>query len=130
MEYNYRETVRDDVIEQVKDGYKENSLRIYKEEGREALEEYLNDELWVDDQVTGNASGSYTFNTWEAEENLCHNMSLLEEACDEFGQDVREAVKRGAEYCDVTIRCYLLGGAISETIDELEAEGYFKEELV
>ena len=129
MEYNYRETVKNDVVEQVKDGYKENSLRIYKEEGREALEEYLNDELWVDDQVTGNASGSYTFNTWEAEENLCHNMSLLEEACDEFGQDVGEAVKRGAEYCDVTIRCYLLGVAISEAIDELEAEGYFEEEL-
>lgn len=129
MEYNYRETVRNDVIEQVKDGYKENSLRIYKEEGRDALEEYLNDELWVDDQVTGNASGSYTFNTWKAEENLCHNMSLLEEACDEFGQDVGEAVKRGAEYCDVTIRCYLLGSAISEAIDELEAEGYFEEEL-
>ena len=129
MEYDYRETVRNDVIEQIKDGYKENSLRIYKEEGREALEQYLNDELWVDDQVTGNASGSYTFNTWEAEENICHNMSLLEEACDEFGQDVGEAVKRGAEYCDVTIRCYLLGGAISEAIDELEAEGYFEEEL-
>ena len=130
MEYDYREVVKEDVIEQIKDGYKENSLRLYKEEGRDALEEYLNDELWVDDQVTGNASGSYTFNTWKAEENLCHNMSLLEEACDEFGQDVGEAVKRGAEYCDVTIRCYLLGGAISEAIDELEAEGYFEEELV
>ena len=129
MEYDYREVVKEDVIEQIKDGYKENSLRLYKEEGRDALEEYLNDELWVDDQVTGNASGSYTFNTWEAEENLCHNMSVLEEACDEFGQDVGEAVKRGAEYCDVTIRCYLLGGAISEAIDELEAEGYFEEEL-
>ena len=130
MEYDYREVVKEDVIEQIKDGYKENSLRLYKEEGRDALEEYLNDELWVDDQVTGNASGSYTFNTWEAEENLCHNMSLLEEACDEFGQDVGGAVKRGAEYCDVTIRCYLLGSAISEAIDELEAEGYFEEELV
>ena len=72
MEYDYREVVKEDVIEQIKDGYKENSLRLYKEEGRDALEEYLNDELWVDDQVTGNASGSYTFNTWEAEENLCH----------------------------------------------------------
>ena len=130
MEYDYREVVKEDVIEQIKDGYKENSLRLYKEEGRDALEEYLNDELWVDDQVTGNASGSYTFNTWEAEENLCHQMSLLEEACDEFGQDVGEAVKRGAEYCDVTIRCYLLGSAISEAIDELEAEGYFEEELI
>lgn len=129
MEYNYRETVRDNVIEQVKDGYKENSLRLYKEGGREALEEYLNEELWIDDQVTGNASGSYTFNTWEAEENLCHNMDLLAEACDEFMQDVGEAVKRGAEYCDVTIRCYLLGSAISEAIDELEKEGYFEEEL-
>lgn len=129
MEYDYRETVRNDVIEQVKDGYKENSLRLYKEEGRDALEEYLNDELWIDDQVTGNGSGSYTFNTWEAEENLCHNMDLLAEACDEFGQDMGEAVKRGAEYCDVTIRCYLLAGAISEAIDELEAEGYFEEEL-
>lgn len=129
MEYDYREAVRNDIIEQVKDGYKENSLRLYKEEGRDALEEYLNDELWIDDQVTGNGSGSYTFNTWEAEENLCHNMDLLAEACDEFGQDVGEAVKRGAEYCDVTIRCYLLGGAISEAIDELEAEGYFEEEL-
>lgn len=129
MEYDYRETVRNDVIEQVKDGYKENSLRLYKEEGRDALEEYLNDELWIDDQVTGNGSGSYTFNTWEAEENLCHNMDLLAEACDEFGQDMGKAVKRGAEYCDVTIRCYLLAGAISEAIDELEAEGYFEEEL-
>lgn len=129
MEYDYREVVKEDVVEQVKDGYKENSLRIYKEEGRDALEEYLNDELWIDDQVTGNVSGSYTFNTWKAEENLCHNMSLLEEACDEFEQDVGEAVKRGAEYCDVTIRCYLLAGAISEAIDELEKEGYFEEEL-
>lgn len=130
MEYDYREAVRNDVIEQVKDGYKENSLRLYKEEGRDALEEYLNDELWIDDQVTGNGSGSYTFNTWEAEENLCHNMDLLAEACDEFGQDIGEAVKHGAEYCDVTIRCYLLGSAIAEAIDELEKEGYFEEELV
>ena len=38
MEYNYREAVKEDVIEQVKDGYKENSLRLYEEEGREALE--------------------------------------------------------------------------------------------
>lgn len=129
MEYDYREEVRNDVIEQVKDGYKENSLRLYKEEGRDALEQYLNEELWIDDQVTGNASGSYTFNTWEAGKNLCCNLSLLAEACDEFGQDVGEAVKRGAEYCDVTIRCYLLGGAISEAIDELEKEGYFEEEL-
>ena len=90
---------------------------------REELEEIANDSLWVDDSVTGNGSGSYTFNTWQAEENLCHNMDQLEEACNEFGQDIGEAVKQGAEYCDVTIRCYLLGQAISAAIDELEEEG-------
>ena len=89
---------------------------------REELEEIANDSLWVDDSVTGNGSGSYTFNTWQAEENLCHNMDQLEEACNEFGQDIGEAVKQGAEYCDVTIRCYLLGQAISAAIDELEEE--------
>lgn len=30
------------------------------------LREALNDELWVCDHVTGNASGSYTFSTWQA----------------------------------------------------------------
>ena len=50
-------------------------------------------------------------------------MDELEDACNEFGQDIGEAVKQGAEYCDVTIRCYLLGQAISAAIDELEEEG-------
>ena len=50
-------------------------------------------------------------------------MDELEEACNEFVQDIGEAVKQGAEYCDVTIRCYLLGQAISDAIDELEEEG-------
>ena len=51
------------------------------------------------------------------------SMDELEEACDEFGQDIGEAVKQGAEYCDVTIRCYLLGQAINVALDELEEEG-------
>ena len=72
--------------------------------------------------MTGNASGSYTFNAWKAEEYLCHNYDELSDACEAFGQDVGEAIKRGAEFCDVTIRCYLLGRAISEALDEVEEE--------
>ena len=87
---------------------------------REELEEIANDSLWVDDSVTGNASGSYTFSTWQAEENLCHNMDELEDACDEFGQDIGEAVKHGAEYCDVTIRCYLLSQVIDEVLEDTD----------
>ena len=89
---------------------------------REELEEVAHDELWADDSVTGNGSGSYFFSTWKSEEALCHNWDLLAEACEEFGQDIGEAFKRGAEFCDVTIRCYLLGQAIAAALDELEEE--------
>ena len=90
---------------------------------REELEEIAHDELWADDSVTGNGSGSYFFSTWKAVEALCHNWDLLAEACEEFGEDIGEAVKQGAEACDVTIRCYLLGQAIAAALDELEEEG-------
>ena len=116
--YNYLENVTADAKQAILE-----NLNYWKFSDREELEEIANDELWVDDSVTGNASGSYTFNTWQAEENLCHNMDELEDACNEFGQDIGEAVKQGAEYCDVTIRCYLLGQAINAAIDELEEEG-------
>ena len=116
--YNYLEAVTADA----KAAILEN-MDMWEWHNREELEENANDWLWTADEVTGNGSGSYTFSTWKAEENLCHNMDELEDACDEFGQDIGEAVKQGAEYCDVTIRCYLLGQAISAALDELEEEG-------
>ena len=116
--YNYLEAV----TAAAKQAILEN-MDMWEWHNREELEENANDWLWTADEVTGNASGSYTFCTWQAEENLCHNMDELEEACNEFGQDIGEAVKHGAEYCDVTIRCYLLGQAISAALDELEEEG-------
>lgn len=116
--YNYLEAVTSDVLDYIKE---EINLDEWKG-NREGLEEKLNDELWTVDSVTGNASGSYTFNTWEAEENLAHNWDLLAEALDEFGQDGTDVLRQGAESIDVTIRCYLLGQAIAEALDELEEE--------
>ena len=113
--YNYLEAVTSDVLDYIKE---EINLDEWKG-NREGLEEKLNDELWTVDSVTGNASGSYTFNTWEAEENLAHNLA---EALDEFGQDRTDVLRQGAESMDVTIRCYLLGQAIAEALDELEEE--------
>ena len=116
--YNYLENVTADAKQAILE-----NLNNWNFTDREELEEIANYNLWVDDSVTGNASGSYTFSTWQAEENLCYNMGELEEACDEFGLDIGETVKQGAEYCGVTIRCYLLGQAISAAIDKLEEEG-------
>lgn len=118
--YDYLEAVKDDVIEYIK---YEVDASDYAD--RDELEEFLNDELFVNDSVTGNASGSYFCNSWKAEECLCHNMDLLGEALYEFGSDSDYLMKNGAEACDVTIRCYLLGQAIAEALDELEDELVF-----
>lgn len=124
MEYNYYKNVKEDVKTAIIDNYTREEIKEHLEnqESKEAFEEKLNEDLWIDDSVTGNASGSYTCNAYEAEENLCHNWDLLVEALEEFGESESNALSRGAEFCDVTIRCYLLGSAISNALDELEAE--------
>lgn len=121
--YNYYEAVADDVREYIND---EINLDEWRGD-RDGLEQQLNDDLFVSDSVTGNASGSYYCNAWKAEEALCHNLDLLGEALSEFGSDPENLLKNGAEAADVTIRCYLLSGAIAEVLDELEAEGAFEE---
>lgn len=115
--YNYLESVKEDV----KNYIEENEI-VVTNENRKEVEQELNDTLFVNDNVTGNASGSYTFSTWQAEENLCHNFELLTEALTEFGYNDLSYLKNGAEACDITIRCYLLGRAISEVLDEIEIE--------
>lgn len=116
--YDYLSTVIEDVKNIVVHDY--NYIEELRE-CREDFEEKLNSNLWVNDSVTGNASGSYTFNAWAAEEYLCHNFDLLKEACYEFGCDLTEMID-SPETCDVTIRCYLLNQAISTVLDTLEEE--------
>ena len=121
-QYNYYEAVKSDVLD-----YISNEINYSDYENLDELNEYLNETLWVEDSVTGNASGSYTFNAYEAEENLCHNMDLLQEALNEFGYGT-EYLKNGPEACDVTIRCYLLSQAITESLEEIEDDfNAFKE---
>lgn len=115
-EYNYEESVKEGVLDYIK-----NEIDFLDFETIEELEEKLNDDLWTCDSVTGNASGSYTFSTYQAEENLCHNWDLLEEAMEELGSE-ENPIEKGAEWCDVTIRCYLLSSAISEALEEIEEE--------
>ena len=112
--YDYYEAMREDVRE-----YIENEIDFSEFDSMEELEEKLNEDLWTVDSVTGNGSGSYTFNTYEAEENICHNLDLLAEALEEFGGGC-DILKDGAEAADVTIRCYLLGAIIAEVLPEFE----------
>lgn len=119
MKYDYRQAIKEDVK-----WYIENEWTGSLTDNREEVEEELNDELWVVDSVTGNASGSYTFNRAKAKEYVEPNMVLAVEALREFGYELNVLGEKldgeEWEWLDVTIRCYLLGQAINEALDELE----------
>ena len=119
MEYDYREAMISDIIEYIRDEFTADELKEKMTE-RDEFEQNLNDDLWTVDSVTRNGSGSYTFNRWQAEEYLMHNLDLLADAVDEFGGNT-DVLRDGPEACDVTIRCYLLGECIAAALDELEA---------
>ena len=122
--YNYLENVTADA----KAAILEN-MNDWNFADREELEEIANDSLWADDSVTGNGSGSYTFNREAAKEYVTKSddgMDTLRDAVCDFDCE-HEAftafLKEDWEYLDVTIRCYLLSQAISAAIDDLEEEG-------
>ena len=54
--YDYLENVKEDVR-----NYIEENKIVVTSSNREEVEQELNDTLFVNDSVTGNASGSYTF---------------------------------------------------------------------
>jgi hypothetical protein len=112
--YDYEAAVKSDI----RDYLKEHDV-----EGRidEDLRQKLEDDMFVCDSVTGNASGSYTFNTWQAEENLSHNWDLIGECAEHFGIE-DTSLSKGAEYWDSSIRCYLLNRCLTEVVDEWNAE--------
>jgi hypothetical protein len=122
--YDYREAICDDIREwlendgcEFKHDHAGDNGAWLRDDNIDEIAEELNDLLWANDSITGNGSGSYTFNTWKAEENLCHNLDLLEEAMECFGCTDVNLLEKGAEWCDVTIRCYLLSDAISVVLN-------------
>ena len=118
--YNYLEAMKNDINEYINENIN------LEEFDREELEEKLNDDLWIEDSVTGNGSGSYTFNSYKAKENLEGNEDLVREMCQEFCIDAETIANKflneDYEYFDVSVRCYLLGQAISEVLDDLDIE--------
>lgn len=118
MSYNYHDAIKDDCETAIKE-YLDYHKDEVKGMSKETLKQKFHDAFWIDDSVTGNASGSYTFCTFEAEQNIAGNWDLLGEAMSEFGCECN-AIEKGAEWADVTIRCYLLGEGIDKAMDELE----------
>lgn len=116
--YNYLEAMKQDIKE-----YIEENINVTDYETKEDLEEYLNDTLWTEDSVTGNASGSYTFNRATAKKYVDENKDLVNDMMEEFDCKDKVAnwwIENNYEAIDVSIRCYFLGQAISEVLEKIE----------
>lgn len=116
--YNYYRAVEHDVLDYIYENLESSDWL----NNRDGLEEHLNDVLWTKDSVTSNSSGSYWCNAWKAEEALCHNMSLLEDALDSYWM---QPDLGDPEAMDVVIRRYVLPTTISRALDYLENGGWF-----
>ena len=123
----YLEQVKDDVRTWIEDNMDlEHDIMTGEFDDLDDIREYLNDTLWTEDSVTGNASGSYTFNREQAKENVMDDTEAVVEAIREFCDDAvtiaNHFLNEDWEWFDVTARCYYLGCAIDEVLEEVEDE--------
>lgn len=116
-------------------------MEAVKADAKEAIEENLDycedwesmyDELFIDDSVTGNGSGSYCCNSAKAEEAV-QGIIFEDEAIEAFKEYGYDGIptEKGAESCDVIARCIALGyisGELEEYFDELKEEAEEEEE--
>ena len=115
--YDYREAVKADIREWLQENRSLEELKDALSIDESNSFGNLYNEMFLTDSITGNASGSYTFSRWQAEENLCHNLDLLEDTQRFFG--IRPGLN-DPETCDVTIRVYLLNGCLYEVLEEIK----------
>ena len=120
----YQEEVKSDAMDAIKENLEYN----------DSWDE-MYDNLFMDDSVTGNASGSYYFNSHKAAEAIS-GIIFDSDAVDEFKAMGYDGIptEEGAETCDVIARCICLGlvsGELEEYYDSLteqdedeEDEGY------
>ena len=115
MLYNYYEAVKNDLSDLL------NEYNYADYETIEDLREAIYNDAWTNDSVTGNGSGSYTFSTREAWDNLGDNLDLMEEAAAAFGDEptIRDEWDHGPEWWDVSIRCYLLDSVLNELMEDI-----------
>lgn len=114
--YDYYEAVKEDVLKYIEEEVDTDGIDF------EELETQLYDDLFTEDSVTGNASGSYTSSRAQAQEYVEENKDLIHEMCSEFGCEERVKdwwLSDDYESIDVSIRCYVLGNAISSALEEL-----------
>lgn len=120
MNYNdYYNAVIDDAKEAIDEGIRMGDVN------EESNFEDIMESLFIDDSVTGNASGSYTFCTATAAENVAgfYYDERLRDMILGAGYEINAEFLDNPERIDVIIRCMML----SEVEDIIKA--YFEEQI-
>ena len=117
--YNYKK----EMIKNIKKWILENGILCnYNEDNYDDIFNWLYDELWDKDCITGNGTYGYASET-QCGEYVGTNFDLYFEAAREFNDFPTEKMtwtkERPAQHMDATIRCYLLGECISQAIHDL-----------
>lgn len=119
---DYKNETRENIKEYLKENYSKDDLEIVSD----SFIDKLRDDLFIADSVTGNGSGSYTFNSYEAEQNvqgIIWDDEFIELLKFSYGEDLGDCMKLGAEGVDVTARCLALDYIdLKEVIDEVYEE--------
>lgn len=129
MAYNYIENMIEDINQIWLDGDQYRYGSWSDCDTFDQLLDQMYDDLFTDDAVTGNASGSYTFNSYTAREYVYGNEELFEEAADGFGIGTETMARHMFDYewIDVTIRCYLLSDALRVWAYQYDIEKQFND---
>lgn len=121
--YDYRKEMENDIKQYLEDNEYKYNFEDYDSSDDFAQELY--DNLWCEDSITGNASGSYTFSNNDAEDYVKDNLDLLKEAVEGFcckDEFCDRFFNSDFEWMDVAIRCYLLGEMCTTVAEELFEE--------
>ena len=105
-----------------------NDFDLSQFKDREEAAEFLRDELWAKDDVTGNGPNGYASKA-ECEEFLCHNWDLVIEGFDTFGVSIPDLLAQYkknslARYIDCFVRLYVLDNAIESALITWEGYGF------
>lgn len=109
--------------------YIDENINYADYESLDHLRNYLNDELWANDDITGNGpNGGYYSSTADARERF------FDDAFDNFEEVVSELsdpstvmehfLEGDWDWFDTLVRCYLLGGCIDSVLDDIESDFY------
>lgn len=118
MAYNYKEAVKTDI-----ENYLEDHNFIDYGSNFDDVLSALEDELFIEDSVTGNGSGSYTFCTDEAgdyvkDDGLEYIQDMVKEGWINADTVTEKFVNGDWEYFDVCIRCYLLNECLYDVLKD------------